>query len=185
MSRTDLSCICSPESYSKMHKFILRECKNMNNQWIYKIIRPGHNRLEEDICIIEPEWVLVTNKHFGCEQRFLVIFRDEKLKTIRDLRQSHITVLKQIFMKVKEYLNQHNLFNYIFYFHYLPSVFQLHMHVNLVTFITKQNDRIQPLHTIIRNLEKKSTYYEEALILTKYCKTRHRCEILEKKTFNI
>jgi hypothetical protein len=56
------------------------------------------------------------------------------------------------------------------YFHYMSSVFQLHMHVN--SNIQHINwDRAHLLSTVSSNLRKDSEYYAKALILTKMCKT--------------
>ncbi len=52
---------------------------------------------------------------------------------------------------------------YHMYFHYMPSVFQLHLHVSM----RKAPDslRAQDLHHVIRNLERADTWYRDALIL--------------------
>jgi hypothetical protein len=52
---------------------------------------------------------------------------------------------------------------YHMYFHYMPSVFQLHMHVSM----RKAPDslRAQDVQHVIRNLEHTDTWYEHALIL--------------------
>jgi hypothetical protein len=49
------------------------------------------------------------------------------------------------------------------YFHYLPSVFQLHMHV--CSSSAGDSIRRQYLHCIVRNIEKKDEWYKDALIL--------------------
>ena len=180
--------ICTPENYEQMKSFMAVECNDTNSKWIYDLIsNPDTPIPEEDICLYTSNWVMVKNKHYGSDLRFLIIFRNTLLKTIRDLRGAHIGILKDAHKQVSQYLLEHKLYDYIFYFHYLPSVFQLHMHVNkdasLVT--GKPNDRIQHLSAIIQNLKKDSNYYARALILTKYCKTRHRAEIHEKRRVTI
>ena len=188
MAKTNEYHICTPESYEQMKNFIKVECNDANSKWIYDLIaNPNVPIPDEDICLYTSNWVMVKNKHYGSDLRFLIIFRNTSLKTIRDLREKDIPMLKDAYSQVSQYLLKHNLSEYIFYFHYLPSVFQLHMHVNkdssLVT--GKPNDRIQRLSAIIQNLRKDSNYYAQALILTKYCKTRHRAEIHEKRRSTI
>jgi hypothetical protein len=52
---------------------------------------------------------------------------------------------------------------YHMYFHYMPSVFQLHMHVSM----RKAPDslRAQDVQHVIRNLNTSDTWYRDALIL--------------------
>ena len=188
MAKTSEYYICTPENYAHMQHFVNMECNDVNSKWIYDLVaNPDMPIPDEDICLYTSDWVLVKNRHHGTDLRFLIIFRNTALKTIRELRQTDIPMLRNAYQQVLQYLRHHNLFNYIFYFHYLPSVFQLHMHVNKdASLLTgKPNDRIQHLGGIIRNLKKNSTYYAQALILTKYCKTRHRAEIHEKRRSTI
>lgn len=186
MARSFDYVICTPESYASMHSFIEEECMESSNAWIYNIIEDKWpDTLDEEICLRTSLWSLVKNKHHGNDLRFLVIFHDKSLKTIRNLTQSHVELLQQVQRRVTEYLKSCRLENYVFYFHYLPSVFQLHLHVNSrlsPAFTAKPNDRIQPLSCVLSNLKKNSLYYANALILTKHCKTRHRAEIHTKKT---
>ena len=73
------------------------------------------------------------------------------------------------------------------YFHYLPSVFQLHMHVRQIpstadigpdsTTRGLNFDRIHMLRHVLRNLERDGTWYSTALIMTpslKNCRTNMR-----------
>jgi hypothetical protein len=190
MNRQDEIYICTPDAYKNMDGFIDEECKHAHNAWIYDIINNNTSAwytLDEEIILEAPDWLLVKNKHFGTDLRFLIIFKDTSLKTIRDLRQHHIALLKQAYHAVKYYLLKQQLHGYSFYFNYLPSVFQLHMHVNLRGSATtcKGNDRMQPLNVVINNLEYDSLYYTKALILTKYCKSIHRAQIHSKKQLTI
>ena len=188
MAKTNEYYICTPENYEQMRHFIGVECDDANSRWIYDLVaNPEVSIPDEDICLYTSTWVLVKNRHYGPDLRFLIIFRNTSLKTIRDLREIDIPILIDAHKQVSRYLHEHNLSEYIFYFHYLPSVFQLHMHVNKdASQVTgKPNDRIQHLSAIIQNLKKNSNYYAQALILTKYCKTRHRAEIHEKRRSTI
>ena len=177
--------ICTPENYADMTCFMQKESEHENNRLIYNLIdnEVCASMVDEEIMLEAPDWLLVKNKHFGSDLRYLIIFKDSCLKTIRDLRQKHVSVLKQAYFAVKYYLNKIGSHGYRFYFNYIPSVFQLHMHVNAAgpAMSGKFNDRIQPLHVVINNLEANTDHYANALILTKYCKTKYRAELSGKK----
>ena len=52
---------------------------------------------------------------------------------------------------------------YLMYFHYMPSVFQLHMHVSM----RKAPDslRVHQVHNVLHNLSQRDKWYKDALIL--------------------
>ena len=191
MSRVHEVVVCSPEDYQRMSNFIQGECVDVNNRWIYQIIDKQWHYLDEDVFLDTEHWVMVKNKYHASatDFRLLIIFKDKSLKTIRELRGKHVPLLKQISASVTHFMQCNNVEDFFMYFHYLPSVFQLHLHVHAnstyVQKISKQNDRIHPLHTVVHNLQCNSEHYAQALILTKSCKMRHRAEILEKKTDSI
>ena len=183
MIRVNDTFVCSPTDYGKMSTFVGLECGDANNRWIYQIIDKQWDALDEQVCLDKEDWVMVKNKQHNQDLRFLVIFKDKGLKTIRELRREHVSLLQDIQTDVTAYMQEHGYENFMMYFHYLPSVFQLHLHVNAqnTVFNSKPNDRIQPLQSVVRNLQHNSEHYAHALILTKHCKIRHRAEILEKR----
>ena len=186
MSRFNDVFVCSPLDYIKMNEFVKSECNDINNRWIYQIIDKEWGLLDEQVCLDEEHWIMVKNKHHNQDYRYLVIFKDKTLKTIRELRQQHLLLLQGVNSKVTRYMQQLGFEHFTMYFHYLPSVFQLHLHVNAQDSPQdKANDRIQPLNTVVRNLRQNSMHYAHALILTKQCKTRHRADLLEKRRLAI
>ena len=183
MIRASEIFVCSPTDYGKMSTFVGVECEDVNNRWIYQIIDNQWEALDEQVCLDKEGWVMVKNKQHNQDLRYLVIFKDKNLKTIRELRREHVSLLQDIHEHVTAYMQEQGYENFMMYFHYLPSVFQLHLHVNAqnTLFTHKPSDRIQPLQTVVRNLQHNSEHYAQALILTKHCKIRHRAEILEKR----
>lgn len=172
--------MCSPELYfgSKFQRFVRNECMFENSQWIYKIIRNELHGMNEIIFLNEPEWLLCANKPSSEYSSFLVIFKDCNLKSIRDLRESHIDLLSNINNVVTAWLKENKLKKYHFFFHYMPSTFQLHMHVAAQS--NKVDIRRQPLSTVIQNLRMDTLYYRKALIVTRFCKTLKRSETHKK-----
>ena len=168
--------LCSPEIYwSKMfQRFITNECLFSNSQWIYKLI---HNQLDgtnENVYLHNAQWLLCGNRPSADQPSFLVIFKDCNLKSIRDLRQEHLSLLSNIQSVVTLWLKEKKLKKYQFFFHYMPSTFQLHMHVAVQS--NKLDIRRQPLSVVMKNLSTNTMYYANALIVTKCCKTLKRSD---------
>jgi hypothetical protein len=112
------------------------------------------------------EWLLARDLHRGTDNRYLVIFKDEDLHSIRNLRAEHIDMLKGITAFLKKWLPTQEPAHhkkYLLYFHYMPSVFQLHLHVSM----RKAPDslRVHQVHNVVRNLSQRDTWYKDALIL--------------------
>lgn len=171
--------ICHPDQYYSeiMTKYRQRQCTDSANQWIYKIIDNSHSS-DETIIYRTDQWCLCEDRHTGSDLRYLVIFADKTLQTIRDLRRRHVHMLREIQDFLVEWgAKTENMLNSHVYFHYMPSVFQLHLHV-VSGFSMKSTYRAQPLQCVIRNLCQNSNHYMNALILTRNCKNWKRYETL-------
>jgi hypothetical protein len=134
-----------------------------NQRWIFDLIDKPQETTEV-VFINREDWILVQGSSYTSDIRYLVVFKDKTLKTIRDLRQKHIPMLKEVECEVLQFLqNKHHNGDYKMYFHYLPSVFQLHLHVCCST--SGDSIRRQYLHCVMRNILQKDTWYADALIL--------------------
>lgn len=152
-----------------MQEFIQKQCMDKNKQWIYQVIDNTFKSETETVLLHNTEWVLCIDKHPGPDIRYLVVFKDKSIKTIRDLRQSHIPVLQHVHREVTTFLQQaHGVQEsamYKLYFHYVPSVFQLHLHVSCKQ-VHHNNLRVKYLRDVVRNLQADSLWYANALIYT-------------------
>jgi hypothetical protein len=164
--RARASSICCPELFfsDAFRNKIEANRAHANQQWIFDLIR-GEFAANEFVFVDEPEWILVQgNSHVSQEVRYLVIFKDKALHTIRDLRQRHLAMLRAMWVKVSRFVRarhaNHAAFRY--YFHYMPSVFQLHLHV--CCNVSADINRTQPLSCVMRNIETLDTWYRDALI---------------------
>ena len=169
--KTDSACcirntsICCPHAYyDPAFQRLLAENRRQN-QWIFDLMTlpdcPGEKVFHDT-----PDWLLARDVHRGPDNRYLVVFRDEQLFCIRDLRARHVGMLRGLLSFLRQWLPaQEPLMHskYHMYFHYMPSVFQLHMHVSM----RKAPDslRAQDVQHVIRNLEHTDTWYQHALIL--------------------
>lgn len=168
------STLCTPHIYygETIQQYIQSNRERQEQQWVYKLIREGLANQDEQVFLDNDDFVLCTNVHHGLDDRYLVVFKDENLKTIRDLDQTHVPMLLQMKEIVKDFLKQKHpvIFDrYRFFFHYMPSVFQLHAHVSTKSMSFNINRR-QPLDTVVRNLLKDAEYYQKAIILTSVTK---------------
>jgi hypothetical protein len=172
--------ICSATEYesTQFQTFMDGERASVYSQWIFDIIEKRYGRKKEQIFIDRPEWCLCADKYHGSDQRYLVVFKDKTLRTIRDLRNIHLDLLIDVQKTIIEWLrvrypSTFKMFSV--FFHYMPSVFQLHLHVNMKSqYINTQ--RAHYLARVIRNLQSNSEFYVQALILTKLCKTLKRSQ---------
>jgi hypothetical protein len=159
------TCICTPETYynSEFQQFVADNRRQ--NQWIFDLMTvpdcPG-----EKIYHNAGEWILARDLHRGTDNRYLIVFKDTNLNSIRDLRSRHVCMLKRLVAFLKKWLPtqepaMHD--KYHMYFHYMPSVFQLHMHVSMRK--APDSIRIQNVSHVLRNLRQSDTWYRDALIL--------------------
>ncbi len=163
--------ICCPTQFfsDEFEQKMEANRKHENQRWIFDLIKKPE-ATTEIVFRNRKEWMLVEgSKHEGVKYngdiRYLVIFKDMKLKTIRDLRRKHLDLLREVEREVLCFLDEkkHRRADFKMYFHYLPSVFQLHLHVCSNSSV--DSIRRQYLHCIIRNIEQNDTWYRDALIL--------------------
>jgi hypothetical protein len=172
--------ICSDADYESVafQKFMQSERAAGYSQWIFDLIENRFHKNNEKVFIDGPAWCLCADKHNGHDARYLVVFKDKSLKTLRDLRSTHLGLLEEIQATVLAWLKRRHPQQYCMYFHYMPSVFQLHLHVNSCAQYINRH-RAHFLATVMRNLRRESEHYARALILTKMCKTLKKAETHE------
>jgi len=135
------------------------------------------------------DYILAKDIHPGQDTRYLVIFRDTRLKTIRDLRGGDVPLLRNIYQRVARFVRErHRAWpGFGVFFHYHPSVYQLHAHICMSDFPSERagsdSQGLRRLHRdmgvsdnstnrrhymahVIRNLGSDSDWYRNALILT-------------------
>jgi hypothetical protein len=166
--------VCTPEIAfgDAMQKYIDTQSKSHRKKWVYDIIngiRESDNVLYkcEDFIIL-PDTETVNN----CSViNWLVVFTDVSLKTIRSLERKHVDMLTKCKEKCIEMVgNEHNYdaTQVLIYFHYLPSVYQLHAHVCAPygQYTTSDICKIHTLENVISNLEIDSDYYKKVVMTT-------------------
>lgn len=97
---------------------------------------------------------------------YLIIFKNPKLMSIRDLTQSDVELLNNAIIIGKSEISKLHDISTIkieTYFHYHPSIWQLHMHI--VNSIIEENHKKFMVDDIIANLIHDSDYYKKNIIL--------------------
>lgn len=165
--------ICDPSFFwSQPTQDLLSEhIKGTDRQWIYNLTSSA----QEEIFIETSEWILAKDKHPGTDLRFLIVYRDLGLRSIRDLRYEHVPMLLESRSRSLNYIRRNfpKRQNWYIYFHYYPSVFQLHAHIAGGT-SNRNQDRMHHMHNVVRNLMKDSEWYKNALILTRCTRFVHQ-----------
>lgn len=169
-AKRDSRVICSPHEFfaqAFQDKVALNRAHKAQ-QWIFELIA-GRIDASETVFEDHAEWMLVLNNRPAAapgERRYLVIFKDTALHSLRNLQARHVPLLDEVEAAVRAFLRgaharRHSEFRC--YFHYMPSVFQLHMHVC----IAKATDagRVHALGLVRRNLTAKGSWYRDALML--------------------
>lgn len=119
---------------------------------------------------------------------WLSILHDMRIRTLRDLRGTHVPMLKQMLSDCMAAIDTHTGIpqdQVMAYVHYPPSVYQLHVHFSYPygQYCHRDAYRVHPLPTIINNLEIDSDYYAKATLhLAMYKQSPHYLALVEPAT---
>ena len=157
----------SIETYEMYYNNIYPKIITQDLTWINNIV----NGISENESIIynDNDFILMPDLKWDNKTiddlYYLVIFKDKQLKSIRDLNLLHVTLLQKTKdISIKKIKELHNIDSdqLRLYFHYYPSFWQLHLHVNLITKNWNGSciDVAHPLSTVINNIKLVNNYYQ-------------------------
>lgn len=175
--------LCVPEDYysNEMQAIIAKSNADPRNKWIYNIIN-GYHPESEIVLKRTAEWTLCRDGN-SIDGKWLVVLHDVTVHSLRDLRSSHVPMLMDMRTLVRDTLCAHYkrpLSCIKFFLHYMPSVFQLHVHVHVPevfpslngsTDCNKRHSRRHMLKHVLRNLLKNDLYYKNSILLANLCKS--------------
>jgi len=151
----------SPQDYQ------LLNIKNTNKKWIYNII--DHKSESENIIYENNEIIFIPDYKWNNNIKnlhILCIFKDKSLNSIRDLNKNHIEILEKCIIDGKKIIaEKYGISNLVIYFHYRPSVWQLHIHFMNIETSNKESFMLPRAHlvsNVIQNLKYDSSYYLNA-----------------------
>ena len=169
--------ICSPSVYDlkSCQKEIDKSRKLQQNRWIFDV---DHSIDEYVIC--KHDQFTLCRDILKTENKYLIIYKDPNLRTIRDLRECHIDLLLDSINTTMEYMKTlHDHKNWSIYFNYFPSNFQLHAHV--VPNKSKVFVRSHNIHRVIKNLRRDGLHYANALIFTRIARSNDVFPVYQKQ----
>jgi hypothetical protein len=166
--------LCTPEIYNgiSMTNYIDTQTKAQKKQWVYEVIQGSR---ENHRCLLDTDsfMMLPDTEALNTEEviNWLVIFKDPALKSIRSLRGEHIDVLKACRALCTRYIVENTRYGpdqVMAYFHYLPSVFQLHVHfcAPYGQYTTLDICKVHTLDNVISNIEIDPEYYAKVSLTT-------------------
>ena len=157
----------SLETWDQYNSIVRENALKQNIDWIYNIL--NHTSESENILYEDDDILFIYD--YKCNKEdlngfyALVFFKKERILSLRDLEQKHIPSLNYVknrisdFMKEKFNIEKNKL---RMYFHYPPSFWYLHIHVNL--FDSFQDgilvDYCHMLTDVINNLTINKDYYK-------------------------
>lgn len=163
------------ESYDD---YIKLNVEGIDKQWIYNII--DHLSESDDILFENNNIIIIPDyKWSGAKSALraeeknldsfhvLCIFKDKSLFSIRELNQNHIPLLEEAIKFGCHTINEKygiNKKNLIIYFHYHPSVWQLHLHYMILNNDNTSSyslPRAHSINSVIQNIKMNSDYYKK------------------------
>jgi len=159
------------ESYEDYITNIKPEGLKRSRQWVFNIF---DGKKEKDKVLYQDEnFVLIPdikwNRKDKWELRVLAFFKNPELNSMRDLTGDHLTLLENVknksleVIKEKFELTEDQL---KIFFHYRPSVWQLHMHFVCLFFKTSSSsiERAHSIYSVLENLKLDSDYFKKVKI---------------------
>jgi hypothetical protein len=146
-----------------MQDFIQAEIAK--KQWIYKII--AGEKESEHVIHRSCDFIVIPDSESPDDPgilNWMVIFTNQGLTSMRHLRGKHVELLRSIKAKVAALLPT-EFDSPMLYFHYPPSVWQLHLHVAAPCDVLRTTNSMQKvcfLEDVISNLSIDSDYYKKA-----------------------
>jgi len=144
-----------------------------NVDWINNIL--DHKSEADRILYEDEDFVFIYD--YKCDKKdinnfyALIFFKGERIFSMRDLEFKHVELLSSIRSRVEDFMK--STFNIgsnklRMYFHYPPSFWHLHIHVNLFDCNSPgiNAEYCHLLHTVIQNLTINSDYYKKITIET-------------------
>ena len=165
---------CTPEiAFSpRMLRYIQSQQQHTRKQWVYEIL---DKKREVECVLYEDEHIVLLPdtevKDASCQVNLLAIFKDKSLHTIRNLEGKHVPMLRSVLSKCLAHIVETTgvgLSNVMAYFHYLPSVFQLHAHfcAPYGQYTTLDVCKVHTIENVISNLLIDPSYYQKVTLTT-------------------
>jgi len=162
------------ETYSDYTKKVLPFAKEKkdNRVWLDNLFKYNKDN-KNTLIYADDNFILIEDIRWESkdinELRIVAFFKLEKLYCIRELRKKHIKLLDKVYRKSIKIIKQKYKLNedqLKVFFHYRPSIWQLHLHFNYINLktISSSIERAHPYFSVIENLKINSNYYKKVSI---------------------
>jgi len=159
----------TPADYQRNSDTIERSDK----KWIYNIINKTAE--VERVIFDNDHFIMLPNSKWSVGQPItdlylLIITKDKKLRSIRDLTAEHIPLLEEMITIANSYISDKlggDTNQFRMYFHYKPSTWHLHLHINNINStkpISCQIEHAHSIYNVIANLHICSDYYKRVTL---------------------
>jgi hypothetical protein len=155
--------------YENYNDFKELNIEQIDKTWIYNII--DHKAESNDIIFENSDIIIIPDYKWDQNLKnlhILGIFKEKNLSCIRDLKGNMINILEDSIKNGKKIIKEkYNIENLIIYFHYRPSVWQLHIHFMNAESNDKKSFSLPRAHlasTVIDNLKNDTDYYCKAIL---------------------
>nr|CAG4645541.1 EOG090X06NK [Lynceus sp. MCZ IZ 141354] len=159
----------TPEMYKKIVEKHVNE-NYMDLEWVYNIL---DHKSESDRIVLEKEhFIMLPDMKWDgnvSSLYLMCLIKQRGIKSIRDLRSSHIPMLESVQQEAGEAIKaKYGLpcSQLRFYFHYHPTYFHLHVHVTKLDYFPPgcSTEKAHLLDNVINNLRISDNYYEIATL---------------------
>jgi m7GpppX diphosphatase len=152
------------------------EAQQFSLKWVHNIL-DHKSETERIVCDIEdPEigFVLLPDMKWDGKQMnnfyLVAICRKLGIKSLRDLNESHLELLKNIRTRGCEVIKEKyglNSCSFRMYIHYQPSYYHFHVHFTALTYDDPGShvERAHLLDTVINNISLISDYYQKSTLV--------------------
>ena len=156
----------TPEAYNTkilpyLQKTYLENTKWINDMIHYKNTQIVYYRNSNFLICKDNKW-----KTDNINDFYILAIPIEKIMTIRDLRQQHIGLLENMKYKLTKIAEAFsiNSSDLVYFFHYIPSFFQLHLHCCLKTnyHATNLSRGVYHYEIVLDKLRKDNEYWNKA-----------------------
>jgi m7GpppX diphosphatase len=166
--RADYTRPRSLESYEDYQNKIIPSINKNNTQWVFDIF--SGKREQNRIIYQDNDFVLIPDIKWDgrnmIDLHVLAFFKDPRLQSIRDLTKEDIKLLDRVMkISLENITKKYNLIeNQLkIYFHYKPSVWQLHLHFENLFHKTGASsvERAYSIYSVLENLKLNSDYFKK------------------------
>jgi m7GpppX diphosphatase len=156
----------TPEIYKTKVLPYLEKMYIENTKWINDIV---HHKSNQIVYYRNSNFLICKDNKWKTDNIndfYILCIPIERIMTIRDLRKRHIPLLKNMKYEMTKLANNFkiNSNDLVFFFHYMPSIFQLHLHCCLKTNYHATNSKrgVYYYDTVINRLKKDNDYWNKA-----------------------